>query len=161
MTVHSKDPDWLQKKILANLKKTYCRIGRSRVSGVGVIAIRDIPKNTNPFPEPVPAHWTRIPKKDIDRLDPVIRKMVYDFYAAETNGDMELSEFALNGLNVSYFLNQSRRPNLQRTRNGNFRTIRRIAKGKELFTRYADFDCRYMPEKHGKRNPIKPEKPRY
>jgi hypothetical protein len=39
-----------KKDLLHNLKnQTYCRISRSKVAGVGVIAIRDIPQGTNPF----------------------------------------------------------------------------------------------------------------
>ena len=39
-----------KKKLLNHLNNDiYCRIGVSKIHGVGVIAIKDIPPNTNPF----------------------------------------------------------------------------------------------------------------
>ena len=37
-------------KLLKNLKETYCAFGVSKVHGVGVFAIRDIPIGIDPFP---------------------------------------------------------------------------------------------------------------
>ena len=39
-----------ERKIIHNLRNNvYCRISRSKIHGVGVIAIKDIPKGINPF----------------------------------------------------------------------------------------------------------------
>lgn len=39
-----------KQKLLKHLENDiYCRIGVSKISGVGVIAIKDIPSGTNPF----------------------------------------------------------------------------------------------------------------
>jgi hypothetical protein len=108
-----------------------------------VIAIRGIPRDTNPFIEPVKPKWILLSPSDLANLDPAVRQMVYDFYATEKDSCVDISEFALNGMNISYFLNESEKPNLRRLRNGEFKTTRKIRKGEELFTRYSDFDHRY------------------
>ena len=40
-----------RKRLLGNLKNTYCRLKPSNIEGVGVFAIRDIPQGVNPLPE--------------------------------------------------------------------------------------------------------------
>ena len=62
-----------KKNLLKNLKlETWCRIGVSKIAGVGVIAIRDIPKNTNPFKltndESIDHRLITITKKEFDSL---------------------------------------------------------------------------------------------
>ena len=42
----------IKQTILEHLKNNiYCRLKPSKIHGVGVFAIRNIPKNTNPFKE--------------------------------------------------------------------------------------------------------------
>ncbi len=39
-----------KEELIKHLKNdVYCRLGVSKISGIGVIAIKDIPKGTNPF----------------------------------------------------------------------------------------------------------------
>ena len=38
-----------KKEILNNLKNTYCRLKASKIQGVGIFAVREIPKGKNPF----------------------------------------------------------------------------------------------------------------
>ena len=47
-------------KLLENLENTYCIIGNSKVQGIGIIAIRDIPKGIDPLPIIIPEKVTNL-----------------------------------------------------------------------------------------------------
>ena len=144
-------------KILAGLKRDiYARIGVSKIkgAGVGIIAIRDIPANTNPFrtngkdcqaqPKGVP-----IPSKEIDKLNPEVRKLVYDFivhsYDKKGNVVYDIPPHGMNSLDISFYLNHSSVPNMKIVyvpgcQYTVFKTKRKIMKGEELTINYAEFD---------------------
>ena len=67
---------------------------------------------------------------------------VFDvFYVVEKDGSVYIPERGLNGIDVSFFINNSDSPNLKTIDNGlNFETIREIKKGEELTTLYSDYD---------------------
>lgn len=137
-----------KQKIIENLKKTYCRIKRSKIEGVGIVAIRNIPKNTNPFYGVRKHSWQKIGLKDIKNLDKNIKKMIGDFFGTDEKGEFSVPECGLNGMDISFFLNTSKNPNIKTTDDGeNFKTLRKIKKGEELTVSYADYDARY--KKHG------------
>jgi len=71
--------------LLKNIKNdTFCRLKHSKVSGIGVIAIKDIPVNTNPF------YLTnktfrkykviKISKKDLKNTNSDVLKIIDDFF---------------------------------------------------------------------------------
>ena len=55
-------------KLLQNLEETYSLIGCTKTHGVGVIAIRDIPKATNPLSVLVPESVIDLTEKDLEEL---------------------------------------------------------------------------------------------
>ena len=125
---------------MSSLEKTYCRIKKSSVGGVGVFAIREIPKGADPFPMVKKQEWVEINVSQMKRVHPDALKMVYDFFSVEKDGTALVPEYALNGMDISFFLNHSERPNLERLKSGNYRAARKIKKGEELFTNYKTFD---------------------
>jgi SET domain-containing protein len=133
-----------KKKILNNLKKTYCRIKASKIDGVGVFAIQDIPEGTNPFQNSPKQKWQIFSEKDFKKLDIEIKKMISDFFGTDEKGNFIVPECGLNGMDISFFLNTSKNPNVKTIDDGaNFITIKKIKKGKELTVSYKKYDARY------------------
>ena len=94
-------------KTLKNLKNTYCRIGKSRVQGVGVIAIRNIPKNTDPFYGVKIKRWQKFSISDLKNIDKEVLKMIDSFFVIEKDKTVYIPEDGLNGMDISFFLNNS------------------------------------------------------
>lgn len=133
-----------KRDILKRLEQTFCRIGRSKISGVGVIARRDILKNTNPFKGTRAQKWEEFHMKELEHLDKAILKMIDDFYVIEKENTVMIPQYALNGMDISFLLNHSKKPNLKTTDEGyTFVTLRKIKKGEELTVAYATYDYKY------------------
>ncbi len=130
-------------KILERIGKTYCRIKVSKVNGVGVFAMRNIPMATDPFTGIRKQKWSEMEMSNFKHLDKGILKMIDDFFVIEKNGKVLVPEFGLNGMDISFFLNNSKKPNMERLANGNFITIRKIKKGEELMVSYKTYDWKY------------------
>ena len=52
--------------LLENLNNTYCTFGQSKVHGIGVVAIRDIPKDIDPFPPLMSEQSISITEEDLE-----------------------------------------------------------------------------------------------
>ena len=139
---------YMKKALLKNLKSDiYCRIKPSKKHGVGVFAIKDIPKNTNPFKvtgqECIKQRILNISKDDINKLDPEVKKMIKDFYH-EQDEVFGIPYRGLNGNDISFYMNTSKKPNIgfKSINNCNmvvFNTNRKIKKGEELLINYDEF----------------------
>jgi len=138
-----------KKNIILNyLKNTYCRLMASDIEGVGVFAIRDIPKGKNPFLGIKNGKWRKLEIKNLKRLDKEVLKMIDDFFVIEKNGSVYIPETGLNGIDISFFVNNSKNPNLKIIEDGknealNFKTIKTIKKGEELTVSYSTYDEKY------------------
>ena len=67
-------------KLLKNLQETYCSFGVSKVHGIGVFAIRDIPVNTNPFPVVKPEKTIQLTEEDlVNILSKVENNLIYQY----------------------------------------------------------------------------------
>lgn len=131
----------LKQRIFKKLKNTYCRIGRSKIEGVGVVAIRPIPKNTNIFYGLSDPRAVRFKLIELKQLNAEVLKMIDDFLCLETDNTVLIPEYGLNGLNISFFLNYSNRPNVKTIDGGeNFVTLRQIKAGEELTVLYKTYD---------------------
>lgn len=129
-----------------NLKKTYCRIGVSKIHGIGVIAIRDIPKGTNPFQftdgecpkyKIISIHKNKLKKEKIHKN---IVKMIEDFIHPVDNYYSFPFE-GLNSLDITFFMNHSDNPNMKYVENTKcefvtFRAIKKIKENDELTINY-------------------------
>lgn len=132
-------------KLIKHLENDiYCRIGVSKISGVGVIAIRDIPKGVIPFKtiNVKPEKVISIEEQDIKHLDKNVKKILTDFYKSENNYDVNST--GPNNINISYYLNHSDHPNIDifddpKSEYLNFKTNRLIKNGEELFINYENY----------------------
>ena len=121
-----------------------------------IIGIRDKTK-TIPFVQYNDGRWETIgnhPRIEVKALRKGqylmgIRQpqMIDDFYVIE-NGKVFIPENALNGMDISFFVNHSKNPNLEIYYKGPqkvvaFKTLRKINKGEELIVSYATYDDKY------------------
>jgi len=131
-------------EILKRLKDTCCRLQSSAIDGVGVFAIKNLQKNTNPFKEVRNHPWHKFDISELKKLDKNILKMITDFYVADKNEKIWIPECALNGMDISFFVNNSESPNLKTIDGGlTFVTLRKIKKGEELTIAYKTYDYKY------------------
>ena len=118
----------------------YTRIARSDVHGVGVRAVRPIPKGTNPFggttyrQELVP-----MSTEQVEALDEPIARLVRDFCLPDADGVYWVMPTGFNMLDVSFYLNhgKGRDANVEMVNDRygtlcNFRATREIQVGEEL-----------------------------
>ncbi|MFA5877757.1 MAG: SET domain-containing protein [Candidatus Staskawiczbacteria bacterium] len=134
----------IKKNILNNLKATYCCIMPSQIHGVGVFALKDIPKNQNPFRGVAKLKWYKFKISDFKDFGKDLIGMIDGFWGFEKNGEIWIPEFGLNGMDISFFLNNSKKPNVKTIDKGtNFLTLRKIKKGEELTVFYGTYDWKY------------------
>lgn len=138
--------DQAKAAILEKLKNTYCRLKPSAIEGVGIFAIRDIPADINPF-EGLKQEWLEFSMDELKDLDPEVLQMVDDFFVIEKDQTVWVPERGLNGMDISFYLNNSDTPNLKTIDGGEtFITLREIKKGEELTAEYATYDYKYKKE---------------
>jgi len=133
-----------KKRLLQHLKNDiYCRIGVSKVHGVGVIAIKDIPKGTRPFAtlSKEKDKIINLSKDDIKDIHPNVRKILTDFFGDKKIDDYDVYAYGPNYINISFYMNHSDKPNIDviedtESNYYSFITNRKIKKGEELFINY-------------------------
>jgi SET domain-containing protein len=133
-------------KLIDHLKNDiYCRIGVSSINGVGVIAIKDIPKGTNPFKNLSNKKETIITLYDnnLQEIDSNVVKLVKDFFGA-TGGSCHVLYEGPNFMNISCYMNHSTKPNVDIIPNNEYEyctfiTNAFIRKGEELTINYYDY----------------------
>ena len=119
--------------------KVFCRIGASKIQGVGVIAVRPIPKGINPMQEDRPCVFETCTRAAIEsaQLPKSIMQLVVDL-CPENDGVFDIPNHILNSCGVAWFLNHSKTPNMEE-RDGDFFTLREIAEGEELTVNYGTY----------------------
>lgn len=133
-------------KLVDHLKNDiYCRLGVSSINGIGIIAIKDIPKGTNPFKNLSNKKDTIITLYDnnLKDIDTNVVKLVKDFFG--NNASYDVLYEGPNYINISYYLNHSIKPNVNILPTGknkyyNFITNVFIKKGEELTINYNDYN---------------------
>lgn len=135
--------DEKKQHILKLLHNTYCRLQPSSIQGVGIFAIRDIPAGTNPFAGAILPDSYLFTKDELTDLPEEVKTMVNDFFVADQDGLIDIPEYGLNGIDVSYFVNHSKTPNLiTHDESETFVASREIKKGEELTVDYSTYDTR-------------------
>ena len=123
------------RRVLANC---YCRLAPSPIHGIGVFAIRNIPRGRNPFntlPKYARPGYVRMTSVELAVLPPKLREMISALFVP-TDGEMWLPTCGTNVVYLNSYLNHSTAPNL-RTRDGfTFIALRKISEGEELTADY-------------------------
>jgi SET domain-containing protein len=114
----------------------YVRLKPSKIHGVGVFAIRDIPKRTYVFRgDDDELVWVKA--SATNRLEKEIKKLYRDFCVSR-NGRYGCPR-NFNLLTPAWYLNHSKKPNMAADKNYDFYSIRRIKKGEELTVDYETY----------------------
>ena len=127
--------------LLENLNNTYCTFGQSKVHGIGVVAIRDIPKDIDPFPPLAPEQSISITEEDLEQLPKEIISKIKDIFIS-INGIYQIFALGLNSMGIRFHVNHSKNSNIAVNKKPitsgyyPFTTLRNIKKGEELFWDY-------------------------
>ena len=125
-----------KQKLLAHLsQEVYCHLGVSPVHGIGVFAIRAIPKGTNPLKSRLKFDEISFSHKEIKALPRSVRKEIEIFCYYDDNAVL-IPSIGLNSMNMAVYLNHSKTPSVQYQKNGKLITLRAIKSGEELMMDY-------------------------
>jgi SET domain-containing protein len=114
----------------------YTRLKPSPIHGVGVFAIKDIPKNAYVF-EPDDDELVSVQADEIKGLPPDLRRLYEDFCVLKDDTYQCPSSF--NKLTPAWFLNTSKNPNVAADSSLKFYAIRDIQAGEELTADYGTY----------------------
>lgn len=116
--------------------------------GVGVFALRDIPKNTNIFPNSV-KKYTGISVDELiaQKLDPEIYQILEDFFVEE-DGKLFILKNGINDLDISHYLNHSDFSNVSfDEKTSSFISSKDIKKDEEIVMNYSEFDSNWKKKR--------------
>lgn len=135
----------IKKQIIKNLRtEVFCRLQASPIHEVGVFCIKPIPAETNPFPTFQKEKFIPFKKSEImddKEITNEVKKMIQDFFVEDTK-KIYISSLGLNGMNISQFLNHSKKSNVKWIeRSQIFKTKRKIKPGEELTVDYSEFSA--------------------
>ena len=132
--------------LLSNLKhNTFCRLKRSKIDGVGLFAIKDIPKGVDPFKKvnPIGCFIIDLSEEEVESLPFEVKDYVKNFFAKDDEGKYPVLGNGLNALDITFFLNHSTDPNVTADDDyvsfatySPYKTLRKIKAGEELTQNY-------------------------
>ena len=132
-------------RILKHLEtEVYCRLGVSSIHGIGVFAIRDIPKGTQPLVSLLKIKEFSFSKKVIKKLPSSVQKEVRMF-CYYNKDEYLIPSIGLNAMNMAFYMNHSKKPNIKYLKNNTLLSLRKIKAGEELFF---DYDLAFDEEHH-------------
>jgi SET domain-containing protein len=131
-----------KKKLFEHLsQEVYCHLGISPVHGIGVFALRAIPKDVNPMRARLKYEEIKYTHKEIKALPRSVRKEIETFCYYDDE-HVFVPGIGLNSMNMAVYLNHSKKPNVEYKKNGQLVTLRAIKNGEELFMDYdINFDA--------------------
>jgi SET domain-containing protein len=113
----------------------YCELRPSPIHGIGVFAVRTIPKGIDPLSSPLRVREIRMRLDQVDRLPRSVRKVVESLCYYDNRGFL-IPYAGLNVVNLSIYLNHHKHPNLQMQPNGSFLTLTKVPAHSELTMDY-------------------------
>jgi SET domain-containing protein len=125
-----------KKKLLKHLTtEVYCRIGVSPLHGVGVFALRAIPRGLNPLPSWLDNAGVQFTHQELKLLPRGVKKQIKTFCYYDDDGFV-IPSIGMNSFDMSIYLNHSKTPNVKMKKCGKFETLRAIRSGEELTMDY-------------------------
>ena len=117
-------------------ESTYVMIKASPVHGIGVFAIRDIPKGTQDIFSQGIGEWIEVSKEEVDALPKHSRDLVENHCLFDEKSYF-IPDYGFKLVDLVIYLNHSESPNIVSINDGErFEAIRDIACGEELFVDY-------------------------
>ena len=134
----------LKKKLLEHLNnEVYCRLGVSKVHGIGVFALKPIPKGVNPLKSKMKYKDVTFSHKELKGIPASVKKQMKIFCYFDKDKFL-VPSIGLNCMDLAVYLNHSKKPNVQFKKNDKLVTLRAIKTGEELMM---DYDITFG-EKH-------------
>lgn len=123
--------------LLAQLKdETYVMLKPSGIHGIGVFAIRPIPKGCKNFFSRGAGEWIKLPIADVELL-PDHSKELVETYCLFDEENYYVPDYGFKLMDLVNYLNHSNTPNVISVNDGEeFEALRDIATGEELFVNY-------------------------
>ena len=123
-------------ELLADLKETYVMLKPSPVHGIGVFAIRDIPKGCRNMFSKDNGEWIKVPIAEIDALPEASRDLV-ETYCVYDEEHYYVPDYGFKKMDMVNYLNHSAQPNVRSVNDGEyFEAITDIPAGQELLVNY-------------------------
>jgi uncharacterized protein len=137
------------------LRESYCRLAPSPIHGVGVFAVRDIPKGVDPFAVGVryPRGWVAITPAELERARGGVRKLLASLFVPDADGAFRIPILGANLVDIGAYLNHSDRPNMRTADGHRFVTRRRIRSGEEMTVDYATYGAADLLVRVARRSP--------
>jgi uncharacterized protein len=122
----------------------YCRLQPSRIAGIGVFAIRTIPRGTDPFR--LPARYARpgymrVTEAERAALPPGLAELIHALFLPDDDGRLHVPTCGTNLVYLNHYLNHSPRPNMGTKDGFVFTALRTIRRGEELTVDYRTYDA--------------------
>ena len=125
-----------KKRILKHLtQEVFCRLGISKTHGVGVFALRAIPKGINPLVSWLDSQEIAFTQKELETIPKEVKKQIALFCYYDTKKTL-VPKIGLNAMTMGIYLNHSKKPNIELKKAGQFKTLRAIKRGEELLLDY-------------------------
>jgi SET domain-containing protein len=131
-------------RIIQHLQsEVYCRLGISPIHGIGVFAVRDIPKGVKPLISLLKIKEFSLSKKEISKLPESVKKEIRMFCYYDKDKYL-IPSIGLNSMNMAFYMNHSKTPNTKYLKNNEIVALKKIKANEELFF---DYDLAF-DEKH-------------
>ena len=126
-----------KEKLLAELRhETFVMAQPSPIHGIGVFAIRDIPKGTRNIFSSGVGEWIKVPATEIDALPEHSRKLV-ETYCLYDEENYFIPDYGFKVMDLVLYLNHSDTPNVISINEGEqFEALHDIKAGEELLVDY-------------------------
>lgn len=122
-------------------EEVYARIRPSKIHGVGVFAIRDVPKGSKIFAEDdSELIWMKRSALKLDELPQDIRRLYEQFCLIKDKGETYGCPKSFNLMTVAWYLNHSKTPNVGCDKDYVFFALRDIRNGEELTADYHTYN---------------------
>ncbi len=119
-------------------EETFITLRPSPVHGIGVFALREIPKGCKTLFSRNVGEWIRVPITDIDQLPDQTRNMV-ETYCLYDETHYYLPDYGFKVMDLVNYLNHSSSPNVISVNDGEyFESLRVIKEGEELLVNYGE-----------------------
>lgn len=116
-------------------EEVHCRIGVSKLHGVGVLAVRSIPKGVRVLRSTLSTRDIRVPISELNKLPIATRRLIETFCEHDERW-LWLPRAGLNTVSLYQYLNHSKKPNVKLLKPGHYVTTRSIRNGEELTLDY-------------------------
>ena len=130
------EPGNLKDRLHEHLRnEVYCKLGVSKIHGVGVFALRDIPKGTKPLKSMVTHKEKKFSRTELKDVPGSVRKHLSDFCLVE-GGRVFVPQIGMNAVNISTYLNHSKTPNLFFNKDDELEALFDVKRGDEMTIDY-------------------------